>query len=92
MKSSYKQSFKLTNNDFDFNGNVNSTKVLDLFQIVAGKHADIIGVGFKKLIKKDLIWVLVRTKYRVVKPLLPNTKINVVTWPKQIGTKDFDRV
>ena len=55
MKSSYKQSFKLTNNDFDFNGNVNSTKVLDLFQIVAGKHADIIGVGFKKLIKKDFI-------------------------------------
>lgn len=91
MKSSYKQSFKLTNNDFDFNGNVNSTKVLDLFQIVAGKHADIIGVGFKKLIKKDLIWVLVRTKYRVVKPLLPNTKINVVTWPKQKGTMDFDR-
>ena len=91
MKSSYKQKFKLINSDFDINGNLLSVKALDLFQVVAGKHADLMGIGFKKLIKKDLIWVLVRTKYKVVKPLMPNTKVDVITWPKQKGKMDFDR-
>ena len=67
MNEKYQENFRLRISDFDTFDHLTPHAVLDLFQDVAGKHADLIGVGFDKMIKDNLIWVLLRTKYEVIK-------------------------
>lgn len=87
----FSEEFRLRISDYTTYDHLTPHAVLDLFQDVAGKHADLIGVGFQKMIEKDLIWVLVRTKYEVLKnPELYET-VRVSTWPKDKGKLDFDR-
>ncbi len=91
MNEKYQENFRLRISDFDTFDHLTPHAVLDLFQDVAGKHADLIGVGFDKMIKDNLIWVLLRTKYEVIKnPPLYST-VTVSTWPKEKGKIDFDR-
>lgn len=87
----FSEEFRLRISDYSTYDHLTPHAVLDLFQDVAGKHADLIGVGFQEMIGKDLIWVLVRTKYEVLKnPKLYET-VRVSTWPKAKGRLDFDR-
>ena len=91
MSNIYSEKFRLRTSDYDKYDHLTPKAILDLFQDVAGKHADYIGVGFDDMIKRDLIWVLVRTKYEVIRyPKLYSTVI-VTTWPKKKGRLDFDR-
>ena len=87
----YIETFRLRTNDFDKFDHLTPFAIMDLFQDVAGTHAGKIGMGFQELLKKDLIWVLLRTKYEVLKyPPLYST-VQVKTWPKPKGKVDFDR-
>lgn len=91
MSNIYSEKFRLRISDYDKYDHLTPKTILDLFQDVAGKHADYIGVGYDEMIKKDLIWVLVRTKYEVINyPKLYST-VTVLTWPKKKGRLDFDR-
>ena len=91
MKPSYSEKFRLRISDFDIYDNVTPCCALDLFQDVAGKHADMIGVGFDEMIKRDLIWVLIRTKVEFLRPIGLYSTVKVITWPKEKGRMDFDR-
>lgn len=91
MESFYQEKFRLRISDFSMHDELLPQAILDLFQDVAGKHADNLKIGFNDLIHRDLIWVLLRSKFEIVKnPKLYSTVI-VKTWPKQKGKIDFDR-
>ena len=90
-KNVFEKEFELRISDFDCFDKIKPSVILDFFQDVAGEHADILSVGFNDLIKKDLIWVLVRTKYEVIKEPTLYSKIKVRTWPHPKGRIDFDR-
>ena len=90
-KNVFEKEFELRISDFDCFDKIKPSVILDFFQDVAGEHADILSVGFNDLIKKDLIWVLVRTKYEVIKEPTLYSKIKVRTWPRPKGRIDFDR-
>ena len=90
-KNVFEKEFELRISDFDCFDKIKPSVILDFFQDVAGEHADILSVGFNDLIKKDLIWVLVRTKYEVIKEPNLYSKIKIKTWPHPKGRIDFDR-
>ena len=46
---------------------------------------------FEELINKNMIWVLLRVKYRVIKNIPLYSKVKVTTYPKKKGLVDFDR-
>ena len=47
----YKRQFNLRINDFDCHDNILMSTVLDLFQGVAGDHANLLGIGFEEFKK-----------------------------------------
>lgn len=91
MQNIYSKSFNLRTSDFDCYRKITPTSVLDLFQTVAGEHADILGCGFEALYSRKLLWVLVRTKYEVINyPKMYQTVI-VKTWPLAPSRLGFQR-
>ncbi len=90
-KALYSENFRLRISDFDCYERLNISTVLDLAQDVAGKHADILKIGYNDLIKDNRIFVLLRTRLEILKyPSLYET-VNVTTWPREKGRIDFDR-
>lgn len=65
--------------------------VLDIFQDIAGKHSESYGMSFDEMYSKNMIWVLLRVKYKVINNVPLYSKINVTTWPRNKGLVDFDR-
>lgn len=83
---------KILNKDqFDGCGNLLPAIVLDLFQKAAGKHADLLGVGFDALYEKGLLWVVTQIRYEVVKVPAIDQKIIVKTWPLPATRLGFER-
>jgi acyl-ACP thioesterase len=89
--TTFEQTIHLRTSDFDVNGRLTSSAILDLFQTAAGRHAEILGVGYNDMLSKNLFWVVLRIKYEVLKypPLYGDVKI--ITWPHEAGRIDFDR-
>lgn len=65
--------------------------ILDILQDIAGEHSTTFNMSFDDLMANNQIWVLVRVKYKVIKPLSLFAKVKAVTWPKNKGLVDFDR-
>lgn len=87
----FKEKFRLRVSDYDCHDHLLISAILDLCQDVAGKHADLLGVGFDDFISKDKIWMILRTQIEVIKypPLYSN--VLVTTWPHKPNRVDMDR-
>jgi len=81
----------LYNSNFDLNDRLSLKSILNIFQDVASIHAEEIGVGYEKMLKQNLYWVLIRIKIDIVEMPKPNQVVIVETWPHQKGRIDFDR-
>ncbi len=87
----YSESAVLTANQFDHHGNVLPWAVLDLFQTVAGHHAEQLGVGFETMLKKNLLWIITQIKYQVLNAPKPAQNLTLITWPLPPTRLGFDR-
>ena len=85
------EKFNLRTNDFDIKDKVLMSTILDLFQIVASKHASNLGIGYNDLIKDNKIWVIVRTKVEVYEQPKIESKVTVRTYPLPLGKIDANR-
>lgn len=83
MATELSREYYLRASDFDVNSRLLPKAILEIFQDVAGAHAETIGVGFKSLMDKDLIWVVVRTKFVIEKQPKKYTNVSVKTWPME---------
>ncbi len=90
-KLEYTEQITLLPSQFDFNDNLSPTAIMGLFQDIASLHAEKIGIGFENMLKKDLYWVLIRSKYDVIQQPKPYQKVILKTWPHLKGRVDFDR-
>ncbi len=83
--------YNLRGSDFDKFMEIKPSAVLDLFQDVAGLHAEELGIGFNAMLEKGLLWVVMKVKYELVK--MPRMYQNVIvkTWPKEPKRLDFER-
>lgn len=91
MENLLKEIFRLRTNDFNCYDELTPSAILDLFQDLAGKHADQLKIGYEDMLKKNLIWVVIRTKFEIIQSTKLYSSVEVSTWPKQKGRADFDR-
>lgn len=91
MQNIYSKRFNLRTSDFDRFRKISPASVLDLFQTVAGGHAAELGCGFAPLFARNLLWVLVRTKYQVIKQPDMYQTVVVKTWPLAPSRIGFQR-
>ena len=83
--------FLVTTNDFDYKDELRPSAVLNYFQVVAGMHANEIGVGYENFKERNLAWILTKIKYKCIKEAIPEKKIIVQTWPKEAKRVEYDR-
>lgn len=81
----------VTINDLDSNDYLKPSSILDFAQLVASKHADELGIGFNDFIKKDLIWVVVRNYFEVIKPIQNPDTLKVMTYPTKNKFVEYPR-
>lgn len=91
MEEKLKEFYRLKYLDFTCHDVIAPHGVLDIFQDIAGKHSDSYGMSFQEMMNSNMIWVLLRVKYRVIKNIPLYSKVNAITWPKKKGLVDFDR-
>lgn len=81
MNKIFKKEYDLRTNDFDKFRHIKASSVLDLFQDVAGRHAEEIGVGFEAMKSRSYFWVLVKSKFKILSQPDFNQEVVVKTWP-----------
>lgn len=87
----YETKITLFSSYFDMNDNLSVKSILNIFQDLAGIHADDIGVGYEDMLAKNLYWILSRIKFDILKMPVPNQTVIAQTWPREKGRVDFDR-
>ncbi|MBQ9765052.1 MAG: hypothetical protein IJW18_02510 [Lachnospiraceae bacterium] len=77
------RNYRLRTSDFDRYNRMLPATMLDMFQDMAGEHADYIGVGYDKMAEINIFWVLLRVKYEVIERPKLYTNIKASTWPHE---------
>ena len=91
MNESFEKEFYLRTSDFDCRMQLQPAAVLDLFQDVAGEHARVLGIGRDAMMAEQLIWVIVRVRYRVLRTPRQFDRVRVRTWPLPPKRSIFQR-
>ena len=81
-KLHFEKEFKVASYNSDFQSKATIQSLLQYFQEVAWEHAEILGVGYTYLIRKKLIWVLVRQKIEIYSYPAWQQTIKVITYAK----------
>ena len=87
----YQQEIICSKEMFNENKCLSNKSILDLFQIVAGNHAKQLNIDYIALNKRNLMWVVVRNRYEIVRQPKINEVVKVVTWPHKAKRIDYDR-
>lgn len=83
--------YKVTTNDLDSYDKLKLSSIANFSQDIAGKHADILDVGFSNFIKKDLIWVVVRNRFDILKSIKDLKEIKIKTYPLKNNFMEYPR-
>lgn len=87
----YSEQYKIRTSDLDYHDDMRLSAYLDLFQTIAGKHADLLGLGYEQMLKKGIAWVITKVKFDCLLPLKSDETVTVVTEPHEKGLMDFTR-
>lgn len=91
MAMIYEKKYNLRTSDFDCCTKLTPAAILDLFQDVAGQHAEELGIGRAPMLQKQLLWVVVRVKFEVLKDAVFGSAVKVKTWPLPAVRASFQR-
>ncbi len=91
MQENYKKTFTITNNQLDKNDHLTLGAILDLIQEVSGNHADTLNCGFDDLIKRKLIWVVVRHHIEFKRNLHVGKFVEMETYPLKRRFVEYPR-
>lgn len=87
----WEKEYTITTNSLDCYDRLSLMGILDLLQDAAGYHAALLGLGFVDLKAKGITWLLVRTKFMIMKSLPMTRKVKVKTWQSYKGRVDYER-
>lgn len=87
----WEKEYTITTNSLDCHDRLSLVGILDLLQDAAGYHAALLGLGFDDLKEIGITWLLVRTKFEIVKELPPIRRVKVKTWQSYKGRVDYER-
>ena len=77
----FKKNFTLTNGMFDEHYGIKPYAILDIFQRVAGDHADKLGIGTLYCEKNNYAWILARQEVYLYNNPNPTETVIVRTFP-----------
>jgi acyl-ACP thioesterase len=77
--------------DFDRHQRILPSSVLDLFQDVAGVHAEMLGVSGPQLLERNLCWMITRARFEILKQPALYKSVVVRTWPIESRRIELDR-
>ncbi len=72
-------------------GGVKASALLHAFQEIAKAHASDAGLGFDRLIAQNLIWVITKSRFRVLGHLDAGTDYTLLSFPRRTGSLIYDR-
>lgn len=91
MYKSIEKKYALKTSDFTPDKTIRAQAILELFQDVAGYHAEFLGCGVDALMSKGYAWILAGIRYKVVKPFKMHASVTVKTWPLKPSYAKFQR-
>ncbi len=77
----WKENFKITSYQVDFQKNIKPTNLMQLFQEAAGNHAEHLGAGYAALLMEKLFWALSRIQAEIIQLPGWGDEIHIETWP-----------
>lgn len=77
--------------DFDQYGRLQPFAVLDMFQDVATVQAEQMGIGRDSMMSQGVFWVVIRSKFEIVKDPAHLQRVTVRTWPHSPSRFSFLR-
>lgn len=83
--------FFVSTKDVDCHDIIKPSAVLDIFQDIAGLHAEELGVGLGALRKYNLAWVILYQHFKIKKTPQYMEDVKVNTWPKPKNRLEFPR-
>ncbi|MBR2880461.1 MAG: hypothetical protein IKC02_07305, partial [Oscillospiraceae bacterium] len=91
MNRIFEDTYNLRAADFDRRRKLRPAAIMDLFQDIAGRHANALGVGLEDLLKKNIVWILVKIRFRVLKDAHMYQRVCVRTWPLPPQRMGYER-
>ncbi len=85
------ENFTITTNLRDCFDELKMSSILDLTQEIATHHADILHVGFNDFIKDNLIWVIVRNRFEIIKDISNLSNVTIKTYPLKNNLMEYPR-
>lgn len=76
----FQKEINLERCDFNSDDQWNLSQILTRFQEVASDHVDSHSIGIHDLIKKDLMWVVLQTKFEICETGRPGDAVWLKTW------------
>lgn len=78
-ETTFEMNFSLRSSDFDVQGRIKPSAVLDIFQEAASFHAEQFGSGFDEMLANKMFWVLTKVRYTVHNPICFQQDVKVCT-------------
>lgn len=82
---SYSNNYFLGISDFDCYDRLSPAGALGILQNISAEHAEQLGIGFKAMLQRGLLWVILRTKYTVEQPAEVLTTVKAETVLRKPG-------
>ena len=83
MELVFEKNFTLTNGMFDEYYGIKPYAILDIFQRVAGDHADLLEIGHDYCTKNNYAWIIVRQEVYIYNNPPPMETVVVKTFPHE---------
>jgi acyl-ACP thioesterase len=81
MQKTYSETFRIASYQTDLTARIRPSAILEIMQEMAGAHAEMLGVGRRKLDPMNLAWVLTRVEVQMEHMPLSGETISVETFP-----------
>ena len=82
MELIQRDTFKVTGAETAPNGSCRPGALLHFLEDAAQRHATALGVGRQLLLtRRNCVWMLVRSWYRLLRPIVAGESLTVETWP-----------
>lgn len=91
MEEIFEKTYTLRLTDFDSRMELRPACIMDIFQAAAGEHAEKLGVGFKPMIERELMWVIAKFKIKFLNRVGLYQQVKVRTWPLAPEKVGFQR-
>lgn len=80
MQEIYSEKIKFTYSDFDAYDHILPSSLQQHFQDIAGKHAELLGVGYQDMFRQGALWILSKISLVIIEDLIYDQEYTLKTW------------